>query len=901
MATYFFCANRSSRVLNPQKATFKELIKQFSVPELSQSKDGTGIFPGNYTLPVREMQYIDYHNLVILDIDKHQESQKLLNFLELNPFEYNYALYSTFSSRDDNLRVRFIVEATSEEIQIDDYAAAARTIERDLGVIVDPFSYKRNSFVYTPRIQPSIHYVFRYNLKGRSFGSSDIDPAFYVSSSAKEDFIDFSDPTRNHSDDPEYIERHVLEAMISAIPADDYDIWLRVMAGMHHYSGGALWGFELINKWSATSNKYESPDDIWYKWDSFKQSTARPITIGTVIFLANQHNWQAKRSQLLATQIRKDIKARAPDFISELTAYEFADRISKLPLSKIVRTSLVEAVVEATCIAMGLKGKARSRIAAELEEKSQYGGAIQNLPDDERLKRTPQWMRNYVIVPNIANETRFAKVSCPIDPETGLVLFTPEHFNIENRAHKTNQSDDLAKLAIDTFMLPSVDKIKFAPHEPTIFLDHTGHKCLNSYVKDETYHFSTEKFSSFQTELVDHLDNFSQFFLPDEKQRRIFFNFLAWNVFNMGDKILWAPLIVTTEGHGKDTFMHIFESALGRHRRYYLKTDGFKFFDPAWTVFLEHRAFIYVNEIYAAAVHGRAKAEGIFNSIKDLITQSESIRISAKFQKDRTINQVTNYFFSSNSTTGFVFSPTERRLFILQPENYHSNYKNAKADANTSLEYIWKCLHQLGIGSTKRNKSESVRNQIRAAFLHFFHEYYTPDQRDEDFKPKGHAYKTPEFFEIAELNQDQNLDIINSIIADERIPYANEYFVAYSACQNDFIDRIKQFRTTGSALSLQVLLEKAGYTNIKNFPFQFKHTYDDGKVKLTWMGIDRTKIFISKEARAYIYENKELFTDKTLAETTKLLWEKYEKDQKIKDFQLDYTPEADDLNLELFQ
>ena len=179
----FFCANRYAKTLTSNTLEFTQLAQLFSQPFVSDEKDGSGMFPGHYKYPYRQLQNIDYHNFIILDIDDNNESEKLLNLVRHQNeylYKFNFIIYSTFSSKSNNLRLRLILEVDINEIDdnsiitIDDYPAATRTVEATLGIISDPSSHKRNSFVYTPRIPPHTEFIFYSNLDAEPFRKTDI-------------------------------------------------------------------------------------------------------------------------------------------------------------------------------------------------------------------------------------------------------------------------------------------------------------------------------------------------------------------------------------------------------------------------------------------------------------------------------------------------------------------------------------------------------------------------------------------------------------------------------------------------------------------------------------------------------------------------------------------------------
>jgi putative DNA primase/helicase len=77
-----------------------------------------------------------------------------------------------------------------------------------------------------------------------------------------------------------------IASALSAIPADDRDIWFTVGAILKDQPGGR----DLWDRWSQSSPKYDA-DDQERVWRSIGTSTRR-ATIATLFHLAQQHGWR---------------------------------------------------------------------------------------------------------------------------------------------------------------------------------------------------------------------------------------------------------------------------------------------------------------------------------------------------------------------------------------------------------------------------------------------------------------------------------------------------------------------------------------------------------------------------------------------------------------------------------
>lgn len=79
----------------------------------------------------------------------------------------------------------------------------------------------------------------------------------------------------------------VLAHTIKPIPAHDYFIWLRVIAGLHHATDGGEDGRALAHEWSATAGNYDERA-VDRLWDGLDPDHPNPVTLGSLIFLARQ-------------------------------------------------------------------------------------------------------------------------------------------------------------------------------------------------------------------------------------------------------------------------------------------------------------------------------------------------------------------------------------------------------------------------------------------------------------------------------------------------------------------------------------------------------------------------------------------------------------------------------------
>jgi hypothetical protein len=92
-------------------------------------------------------------------------------------------------------------------------------------------------------------------------------------------------------------KQQVVDALAYLDPAGR-DLWRDVGMAIHLASVGSDDGFNVWHAWSSGGISGEMPspyrgvDDCRYTWDTFKDTTANPVTLGSIFHIAKQHGWK---------------------------------------------------------------------------------------------------------------------------------------------------------------------------------------------------------------------------------------------------------------------------------------------------------------------------------------------------------------------------------------------------------------------------------------------------------------------------------------------------------------------------------------------------------------------------------------------------------------------------------
>lgn len=79
----------------------------------------------------------------------------------------------------------------------------------------------------------------------------------------------------------------LIASQLAALDPDlGYNDWIKVGMAIHHETQGSAEGLQLFNDWSARGTKYRGWADIEEKWGYMHTNRNEPITLGTLIFMA---------------------------------------------------------------------------------------------------------------------------------------------------------------------------------------------------------------------------------------------------------------------------------------------------------------------------------------------------------------------------------------------------------------------------------------------------------------------------------------------------------------------------------------------------------------------------------------------------------------------------------------
>lgn len=85
------------------------------------------------------------------------------------------------------------------------------------------------------------------------------------------------------------VDMRRLKSALNAIPADDYETWIKVGMALKSLPGNR--GLDIWLEWSSKSEKF-NPGIINNKWNGFDTEHDNPVTLGTIYHYAKEHGWK---------------------------------------------------------------------------------------------------------------------------------------------------------------------------------------------------------------------------------------------------------------------------------------------------------------------------------------------------------------------------------------------------------------------------------------------------------------------------------------------------------------------------------------------------------------------------------------------------------------------------------
>ncbi len=227
---------------------------------------------------------------------------------------------------------------------------------------------------------------------------------------------------------------------------------------------------------------------------------------------------------------------------------------------------------------------------------------------------------------------------------TTLQCLDKEQFNDQFKSEYAKGSPSDIVLRNSAF--PKFAAPVFLPKQPIVVTDSSNGSCLkffNLWRGQNSIHEVKRQ----PTIFLEH----TEYLIPNQDDRRIFLDWLAWNVQHEGEKILWALLLQSVEGAGKSYYGKMLAMLLGERNVGFPSNDEIHEIFTGWA---KDKSLIIIEEIMA-----RGRQE-LMNRLKSIITQP-TIEIREMYRPAYRQKNIFNILMFTNHKDAVLINREDRR------------------------------------------------------------------------------------------------------------------------------------------------------------------------------------------------------------------------------------------------
>jgi hypothetical protein len=419
---------------------------------------------------------------------------------------------------------------------------------------------------------------------------------------------------------------------------DDYERWFLVGMALHHQYDGTQQGLDLWHQWSASAPNYDA-DVLDKKWPTFEHKADEdrpPITARIILKLAKEETKKVDEETLETVSLQL---AEASD-LKELTAV--CDIIKSTQFSMVVREMLVGRVKE--------RFKKITGVAPRI-------GVVRDMTryESPETHEMPGWLKNWVYCQH--DETFFHVVDrrsiskAAFDSSHARLMLTPS----ERDEGKSVPETLASAAALNLYQIPVVYNRMYLPGQPPLY-KLNGIAYVNSYtdagIPELPGEYSAPEWQAVQTILY----HFEHLF-RNERDRRIFIDWITYVVQNPGGRINWAILLQGTEGDGKSFFSLLLKAILGMTN---VNVIPGKSLEEKYNPWAEGAMVCFVEDV---RLHGNNRFDAI-NTLKPMITNATTSIRRMNTNIYEVVNTM-NYITTANIKDALPVGHEDSRFFPL--------------------------------------------------------------------------------------------------------------------------------------------------------------------------------------------------------------------------------------------
>ena len=541
---------------------------------------------------------------------------------------------------------------------------------------------------------------------------------------------------------------------------DDYDQWLRVGCALHHQFEGKQAGLRLWHEWGQKSDKYQAGTTN-YKYKSFGHGP------GTATFASLIYD---------AGKIKEKAATAAFDkAINQIHACNDKKKLTEVILAELAESAQTDLQVDEAVKRVQMRLKEITETNPRLETVRKMFNQLRPKPDVP--KAMPKWCEGWVYIEK--TNMFYSYVNGKLVNRNAFNDANGRHLlNDEAKAKGESFAGLASNMALNVHMIPTVYDSVYLPGNDR-FLRIEGRDLVNVYdlgsVPAMREPETKDDFAA-----IEGVKKHFEILFPDERERTLLMDWIAYNAQYPGEKINWAPLIQGVDGAGKTWIGRLIRELVGKPNLRSISAERLKENFTGWA---QGRKVVVFEEI---RLHGQNRFE-IIDKVRPYITNEET-DVRQMHREAYEIVNVTNYLFFTNYLDSMPINKNDRRYFIIRT-SFQTESHIIQFEANNP-HYFTELFGLLEFNA------EPIR--------WFFNNWELSDE----FKPKAKAPKTAaRELMIETADSSSEADSLERMLHMSENPLLTEELLSGAALRDSDIGHLAP-RTQGA------MLAKAGFSVI---------------------------------------------------------------------------------------
>lgn len=512
-------------------------------------------------------------------------------------------------------------------------------------------------------------------------------------------------------------------------PGRDFDLWLEIGMALHHQFEGGDEGLQHWHQWSEASPSYE-PSEVNRRWDSFGMGPAT-VTFASLLLRAKNLREEAS-SRAFETALTKAGNCRDKRKLQG----EVIKELAKLATNDI---QLDQAVRKVQTRLGELEDGAKPRVESV---RKMFAAAM---PKAKKAAEAPRWVENWCYVQSdgtFYNVVTGRKLAAAVFDRTyGRELITQE-----NRDAGEAFAGKASDTALNLYQVPVVYDYLYVPGADDFF-ELNGDPMVNTYNNHKIVSGRAPR-SAEDRRAIALLERHLEVLIADGRERRLFLDFLAYNVQFPSERVRWAPVLQGVEGGGKSYFNELMAAVMGQHN-IGVATAGD--LHEQYTHWAEGNKLVFFEEIRVAGL----EKYDVANKLKAYIT-NPTVTIRRMQRNSYLIPNMTNYIAFTNYIDAIPFDANDRRYFVLRTTFLTKSHIEAWVAKNPT--YFGELFDSLA---------------THAPVLRWYLETH---ELSDEFKPRGQAPRTGawQLMYDASNGKDDETDELSGLLAESADPYMSD-------------------------------------------------------------------------------------------------------------------------------